>query len=262
MDAPDAPVPGPAGPDTPAPEPAGPPSAAPAPEAGVPDAEAPEAGVSEAGFFEVPPAATQPSAVRAPGEDPADAWSLHAAWAAPLRRRPVPIALLALAVLTALTWRIGARPDLPAFLWLGLAGTFLGVVDATLRRLPEPLTLPSYAAGVTLLGAAASFTDDGGARFGRAILGMAALGAFFGVQWLLLPEGTLGFGDVTLAGLLGMHLGWLGWRAWVLGVTATLAIALVVSLALLATRRAGRKSQIPYGPFLLAGTLAAVLVHG
>ncbi|WP_242902013.1 prepilin peptidase [Actinomadura terrae] len=240
MDAPDAPVPGPTGPDTPALEPAAP-------------ADLPA---------EARPAATQPSEVRVPGEVPADAWSLHAAWAAPLRRRPVPIALLAAAVLAALTWRIGLRPDLPAFLWLGLAGTLLGIVDATLRRLPEPLTLPSYAAGVTLLGAAASFTDDGGGRFGRAILGMAALGAFFGVQWLLLPEGTLGFGDVTLAGLLGMHLGWLGWRAWILGVTATLAIALAVSLALLATRRAGRKSQIPYGPFLLAGTLTAVLVHG
>lgn len=189
------------------------------------------------------------------------AWSLRASWIEPIKRRPVPVALLSAAVLTALSWRIGPRPELPAFLWMGLAGTLLGVVDADLKRLPEPLTLPSYAAGVTLLGAAAAAGADGG-RFVHALLGMAALGAFFGVQWFLLPAGTLGFGDVTLAGLLGLYLGWLGWRAWFLGMTATFAIAAVVSLTLMATRRAGRGTQIPYGPFLLAGALAAVLVHG
>ncbi|MFD0687019.1 prepilin peptidase [Actinomadura fibrosa] len=193
---------------------------------------------------------------------PERAWSWRAGWTEPLRRRPVPVALLCAAVLAALAWRIGARPELPAFLWLGAAGTLLGVVDTALKRLPEPLTLPSYAAGLALLGAAAPFTGDGGARYVHALLGMAALGAFFGAQWFLLPAGTLGFGDAVLAGLLGLHLGWLGWRAWFLGATATFAIAALVSLALLATRRAGRKTQLPYGPFLLAGTLVAVLVHG
>ncbi|QXJ26948.1 prepilin peptidase [Actinomadura graeca] len=197
-----------------------------------------------------------------PAEPPGESWSVHAAWAVPLRRHPVPVALLCAAVLAALAWRIGPRPELPAFLWLGLAGTLLGIVDATLKRLPEPLTLPSYAAGVLLLGAAASFTADGGGRFGHALYGMAGLGAFFGVQWLLLPEGAYGFGDVTLAGLLGMHLGWLGWNAWILGVAATCVLTLAVALGLLVTRRGGRKTQIPYGSFLLAGTLVAVLLHG
>jgi len=187
---------------------------------------------------------------------------MQAAWAMPLRAHPVRVVLLCATVLTVLAWRIGLRPELPAFLWLGLAGTLLGIVDASLKRLPEPLTLPSYVAGVMLLGFAASFTADGGGRFGHALYGMAGLGVFFGIQWLLLPAGTLGFGDVTLAGLLGMHLGWLGWRAWFLGVTATFAIALVVALLLLITRRGGRKTLVPYGPFLLTGTLVAILVHG
>ncbi|GAA2407559.1 hypothetical protein GCM10010191_14870 [Actinomadura vinacea] len=75
------------------------------------------------------------------------AWSLRADWTAPLRRRPLPVALAAAAVLALLTWRIGPRADLPAFLVLGVAGTALAAVDVALRRLPDPLTLPLYGAG-------------------------------------------------------------------------------------------------------------------
>ncbi|WP_084265630.1 prepilin peptidase [Actinomadura macra] len=233
-------------------------SNAPAPDAPAPDTATSDTAAPDTAEAPGPPAASPDLSA----ETAAESWSLHAAWAAPIRGHPVPVALLCVAVLTLIAWRIGLRPDLPAFLWLGLAGSLLGVVDATLKRLPEPLTLPSYAAGVLLIGAAASFTADGGDRFRHALYGMAALGAFFGVQWLLLPAGAYGFGDVTLAGLLGMHLGWLGWDAWILGVAATSAFTLAVVLALLVTRRGGRKTQIPYGPLLLAGTLVAILVHG
>ncbi|TDD89564.1 prepilin peptidase [Actinomadura rubrisoli] len=199
-----------------------------------------------------------PAPARSAGTD----WSPRAGWTVPLRRRPVPVALSCVAVAAVVAWRIGARPELPAFLWLGLAGPLLGVVDAALQRLPEPLTLPSYAAGLILLGAAAPFTDDGGGRFVHALIGMAALGGFFGVQWFFLPEGTIGFGDVVLAGLLGLYLGWLGGPAWFLGAAAAIVLAGLTALVLLATRRAGRGAALPYGPFLLVGALIAIVVHG
>ncbi|WP_131740147.1 prepilin peptidase [Actinomadura roseirufa] len=198
----------------------------------------------------------------APEPAPGPAWSVRADWTVPLRRRPAAAGLLCAAVLAALTARIGLRADLPAFLWIGVAGSLLGMVDVALKRLPEPLTLPSYAAGLALFAAAACCTAGGAARFAHALIGMAALGALFGVPWALLPAGTIGFGDVTLAGLLGLYLGWLGPEAWFLGVTGTFVFAAAVSLTLLATGRADRGTQIPYGPFLLAGALAAVLVHG
>ncbi|GAA2579313.1 prepilin peptidase [Actinomadura fulvescens] len=193
-------------------------------------------------------------------EAPPVVWSLRADWTEPLRARPVRVALTCAAVLALLTWRVGVRADLPAFLWLGAAGTALGFVDVAIKRLPDPLTLPSYGAGAALLGAAAPFTEDGGGRFPHALAGLAALWALFAVQWLLLP-GAIGLGDVKLAGVLGLYLGWLGLDAWLLGVAATFVIGGVCAAGLLAARRAGRGSELPYGPFLLLGTLLAVLVH-
>ncbi|MFI6521663.1 prepilin peptidase [Spirillospora sp. NPDC050679] len=191
---------------------------------------------------------------------PESAWSLTADWTGPLRRRPALVAAGCAVVAAALALRIGARADLPAFLCLGVLGVLLGVVDTALKRLPEPLTLPGYGLGLVLLGAAAPFTDGGGARLLHALAGLAALGALFGVQWVVMPN-AIGFGDVTLAGLLGLYLGWLGAQAWLLGVVATFVLSLATSLALLALRRAGRKTQIPYGPFLLGGALVAILAH-
>lgn len=181
-------------------------------------------------------------------------------WRAVVRRRAVTVAVLAVAVVAALAWRIGARAELAAFAWLGAAGSVLAVVDIAVKRLPDPIVLPSYGIGAALLGAAVPFTGGGGARFLHALIGMAALFAWFGLQWLIRPS-AVGQGDVKLAGVLGLHLGWLGSAAWVLGVLATAVLGAAVSGALLAARRARRTSAIPYGPFMLAGALVAVLVH-
>ncbi len=70
----------------------------------------------------------------------------------------------------------------------------------------------------------------------------------------------MGFGDVKLAGVLGLHLGWLGWGQLALGAFLAFFLGGVVGLALIATGRATRKSAIPFGPFMLVGALVAVLV--
>jgi leader peptidase (prepilin peptidase)/N-methyltransferase len=164
-------------------------------------------------------------------------------------------------VIALLVWRVGLRPDLPAFLYLGVVGVALGVIDAAIKRLPDPLTLPSYGVVAALLGVAAFFTDGGGARFLHALIGMAALYAWFALQVMFLPVGAMYAGDAKLGGVLGLGLGWLGWQTWLLGLVATVFLAGAGGLILLATRRAGRKSELPYGPYMLAGTLIAVLVQ-
>ncbi|MDL4771045.1 MULTISPECIES: prepilin peptidase [Thermomonosporaceae] len=184
----------------------------------------------------------------------------RAEWIAALRRRPAVAALVCAAVLAALAWRIGARPELPAFLVLGAAGSALAIADLATRTLPDPLTLGSYATGAVLLGAAAPFTAGGGARYVHALIGMAALWLLFAVLWVIRPD-ALGRGDVKLAGALGLHLGWLGADAWLLGMYGTFVLGGVVSVVLLLLRRAGRKTMVPYGPYMLAAALAAVLVH-
>jgi leader peptidase (prepilin peptidase) / N-methyltransferase len=178
----------------------------------------------------------------------------------------VPVALACVAVATLVGWRVGVRPELPAFLYLAVVAVALAVVDIALKRLPDPLTLPSYGVGAALLGAAAPFTTGGTARFLHALIGMAALWALFAVQWFVIPD-EVGRGDVKLAGVLGLYLGWLGLEAWMLGTVGTFLLGGLFAAVLMALGRVSskshvnRKSQIPYGPFMLVGTLAAVLIH-
>jgi leader peptidase (prepilin peptidase)/N-methyltransferase len=65
-------------------------------------------------------------------------------------------------------------------------------------------------------------------------------------------------GDVKLAGLLGLFLGWLGWDALVLGAAAGFVVQAAVALVLLAARRIGLRGELPFGPAMLAGAAAAI----
>jgi leader peptidase (prepilin peptidase)/N-methyltransferase len=87
---------------------------------------------------------------------------------------------------------------------------------------------------------------------------MAALYGFYFALAFVYPAG-MGFGDVKLAGVLGLLLGWLGWGALVVGAFFGFVLGGVVGAALMFARRAGRRTAIPFGPFMLAGAFLAVL---
>ena len=70
----------------------------------------------------------------------------------------------------------------------------------------------------------------------------------------------MGLGDVKLAASVGAALGWIGWRALVEGTFLTFALAAIYGVALLLLRRATRTSQMPLGPFIVLGTIAAIAV--
>jgi leader peptidase (prepilin peptidase)/N-methyltransferase len=70
----------------------------------------------------------------------------------------------------------------------------------------------------------------------------------------------MGFGDVKLAGVLGMYLGFLGWGHVFAGTFAAFIFGGLWSLGLLVARRGTLQSAIPFGPFMLAGTAAAMLL--
>jgi leader peptidase (prepilin peptidase)/N-methyltransferase len=70
----------------------------------------------------------------------------------------------------------------------------------------------------------------------------------------------MGFGDVKLAGLLGLYLGWLGWSPVWIGTLAGFLLGGLAGVALLVARRAHRRTAIPFGPSMLAGALLAVLL--
>jgi leader peptidase (prepilin peptidase)/N-methyltransferase len=164
------------------------------------------------------------------------------------------------AVFVALTLRIGLSADLPAFLYLGAVGIALAMIDIDCKRLPNALVLPSYAVAGVLLGVAA-LVDGRPEDLLRAALGGVALYGFYFVLALVYPAG-MGFGDVKLAGVLGIYLGWLGWGELVVGAFLGFLFGGVVGLLLMAVRRAGRKSSLPFGPYMLAGAFVAILWGG
>lgn len=172
-------------------------------------------------------------------------------------RPPLVEALTALSVaLTVL--RFGPSWELPAFLLLAVVGVLLAVVDLQHRLLPNRVVLPSLAAGTALL-LLPALADGAWEALLRAVLGAGALFAVY-LALALVSPGGLGMGDVKLAAVLGLYLGWLGWTAVVVGALAGFVVQALVALVLLATRRIGLRGELPFGPAMLAG--AALVIGG
>lgn len=154
--------------------------------------------------------------------------------------------------------RLGLEPALAAYLLLAAVSAVLVGIDIRLHRLPDRLTLSSTAAGLVLLALAAA-ADGAWTSYGRAVLGgLAYLGTY--VVLFLVARSGLGAGDVKLAGLLGLHLGWLGWPTLVLGAIVGVLVGGLVSLALLVTRRATMQTRVPFGPAMIAGAVLSIAI--
>jgi leader peptidase (prepilin peptidase)/N-methyltransferase len=148
------------------------------------------------------------------------------------------------------------RPATAALAWAAGAAVVLGAVDLASHRLPDRVTFP--AAVVCLV----AFLVDAAVlgSWGALLRALAAGAAAFAVAYAaaaVSPEG-LGFGDVKLLGLLGLVLGWFGWDVLLAGVFFGLLTGAVVALALLATRRAGWRTRVPFGPPLMMGAVLAL----
>jgi leader peptidase (prepilin peptidase) / N-methyltransferase len=172
-------------------------------------------------------------------------------------RQIVPFALAGGVLFGALTARFGLTAELPAFLYLAALAVVLSAIDAVHHRLPDALVLPSYPVSLALLGIASSVEGEGGGYL-RALGGMAVLYVAYFLLVLAYPAG-LGFGDVKLAGLLGLYLGWLGWDALAVGAVLGIFAGGLAGLVLLAARRVTRRIAIAFGPAMLAGAFAAIL---
>jgi leader peptidase (prepilin peptidase)/N-methyltransferase len=175
-------------------------------------------------------------------------------------RSAVWTALVGAALFAAVTLRFGLSADLPAWLWFAALGLLLSMVDLQASLLPNRLLLPGTAVALVLLVLAAA-VDDRWTDLRRAVLAGAVSFAVLLVMALLAPTG-LGMGDVKLGVLLGLMLGWVAGPLVLTGFLFGFIAQAVVGLALLAVRRAGRRTQIPFGPALLTGALAAVLLSG
>jgi leader peptidase (prepilin peptidase)/N-methyltransferase len=143
-------------------------------------------------------------------------------------------------------------------LWIPLVpvSVALAVVDWRTRLLPTAVIRPTYGllVALVLLGwAVTGDTDD----VVRAALGWLVAGGLYGLLWLIYPRG-LGFGDVRLAGVLGIALGWVGWGSVTVGVYAGFLLGGVLG-GLLSVLRIVERKGFPFGPFMLLGALVGLL---
>jgi leader peptidase (prepilin peptidase)/N-methyltransferase len=204
---------------------------------------------------------------RCPDGHPLRGWlgriACGACGAAARRTDLPPAAAFTASLVTALTCAAlaaatGTRPELAVWLLLAPVGVLLAVVDFRVQRLPDPLTLPLAAAALALLGLVALLPEHAG-HWLTALYGALALGAGYYALYRINPAG-MGFGDVKLAVGVGAVLGWYGWSTVLLGTFAGFLLGALYGAALVVVRRAGRKTAIPFGPFLLAGAFAGLLI--
>lgn len=158
-------------------------------------------------------------------------------------------------------WFAGPSWVLPALLYFAAIGVALTMIDLDTHRLPDAIVLPAYPVSIALL-AVASWDPTGEpdwASFTRALIGGAILFAAYLLMVVVYPAG-MGLGDVKLAGVVGLYLGWFGWGALFVGGFSAFLLGGLFSVALMILGRAGRKSGIPFGPWLLLGGAVGIVI--
>jgi leader peptidase (prepilin peptidase)/N-methyltransferase len=178
--------------------------------------------------------------------------------------RTAPPALVVGCVTAVLLGALAVRvPDglvLAAACWLFACAVPLAFIDIAVSRLPDPLTAAAYAgtAVLLLLAAIAGDPEAPWSALPRALLGGLALAGFYLLLLVISPSG-MSLGDVKLAASLGTLLAGFGWRVLIAGGTAGFLLGGLAGVTLLVSRRASRQQLIPFGPFMIAGAILAIL---
>ena len=145
--------------------------------------------------------------------------------------------------------RFGLSPALLPALLLLAALVAITFIDLEHQIIPDAITLPGIVTGVVanVATGAVSWVDSGIGALGAGLL-------FFAI--ILASGGGMGGGDMKLAAMLGAFL---GWQLTLVAVFLAVVTGGVAAVAMLGSRRLGRKDPIPFGPFLAVGGAAALL---
>ncbi|SBT40419.1 leader peptidase (prepilin peptidase) / N-methyltransferase [Micromonospora narathiwatensis] len=165
--------------------------------------------------------------------------------------------LLELCVAVAVVIVVLAAPTIPVMLaglwWAGCAVP-LAFIDAQVHRLPDVLTLPAAAGVLVLLTVDAAASGSWDRLLSAAICAIVSALVFLSLGLVLGSRG-MGLGDTKLLFSLTALLGWWGWGSALGGVLLGFLGSGLAGVVLLASRRAHPQTQIPMGPFLIAGAL-------
>jgi leader peptidase (prepilin peptidase) / N-methyltransferase len=154
-------------------------------------------------------------------------------------------------------WRFGATWPLPAYLALFAGLLALGAIDLDKLILPKSIVYATAIAVTGFLGVAALQEH----RWWPFLVGTLCAVTWWTVFFVInfVSPRVLGFGDVRLALVLGMGLGWLGVGAALVGFFVSNLIGAIVGVTLIALKRARRDQPVPYGIYLAAGTVITVI---
>ncbi|MEJ5921114.1 prepilin peptidase [Bifidobacterium thermophilum] len=165
--------------------------------------------------------------------------------------------LAALAVVLGGAWHaypLWMLPDLLFFAWLSIVVAF---IDFDFHKILNVIIYPSIIVTLLLL-VLASWGTGSWPALGRAAIAGAVLALFYLLLGFLWPGG-MGMGDVKLAVLIGLNLGWLGWQQFIVGGFAAFIIGGAISVILLATKRVTIHGGIPFGPSMVIGAWVGIL---
>lgn len=186
--------------------------------------------------------------------------------AGPRPRGSATTVAVSLALLWAvLAWRFGPLHEwtlAPAYLGFAAVGVALAWVDADVHRLPHGLTRPAYPMLLGQLTLASVASGDWGA-LRRALISGAVLWLLYLLLALVaaVARSGFGFGDVTLAGLVGLATGYVSPTAPVVATYAAFLLSGAYGLVRIVLREGSRKDQIAFGPWMLVGALIALVVQ-
>ena len=161
------------------------------------------------------------------------------------------------ALFVAVAVRFGASWVVPAYCLFFASLLAISLIDLDHYIVPNRIIYPTLAASAPLLLGAAALTHEWKSLERAALGGVAGFFAFLVIH-VISPRG-MGFGDVRLAGLIGVYLGWLGYGVIALGFFLAFLLASVIGIGLMITRLRGRKDAVPFAPFMAMGGVAAVL---
>ena len=175
-----------------------------------------------------------------------------------IARRYVLVETGTAALMVAITLRFGLAPELPAYLFFACVAVTLALIDADVRRLPDSIILGAYVIAPLLLMPAGAARGDTYEAV-RAGLGIVALWSIYFALQLAGPQ-AITSGDVKLAGLLGLFLGWISWGALLFGIVIGLLIGGGVGIARSVAGPRHTAVHIAYGPCMIGGAATALFV--
>ena len=169
---------------------------------------------------------------------------------------PLVVELATAGTFVAFALKFDASWAIAAHCVLGAALVAQTVIDLRTKRLPREITYAAIAIGFPLL-VVASLVAHEPRRIAMAVGGAALATAMMGIIHVA-SRGGMGDGDVRFAPLLGMYLGWQNPGIVPLGLFAGFSAGAVVGLVVLAAGKGGRKTALPFGPFMAFGAFVAV----